>query len=209
MMTERAGGAGAEGSRDLLWRWTTSISLGGNHRARASGSARCGRSWKTASAFKGTMDLHPDFRDLLAEFVRSRVRFVLLGGYAVGIYSKPRATKDLDLLVSGEGDNLERVADALAAFGAPAAVISAARHMSPSEIVYLGVPPVRIDILRQADGIETEAVIARAQTVTVGDLAVPVIDVDDLILNKRSAGRPQDLADVLLLERMRRKAPKV
>jgi hypothetical protein len=90
------------------------------------------------------MDLHPDFRDLLAEFVRSKVRFVLLGGYAVGIHAKPRATKDLDLLVSGEGDNLERVAAALAAFGAPAMVVDAARRMSKSEIVYLGAPPVRI-----------------------------------------------------------------
>jgi predicted nucleotidyltransferase len=148
------------------------------------------------------MDLHPDFRDLLAEFVRSKVRFALLGGYAVGIHAKPRATKDLDLLVSGAGDNLERVAEALAAFGAPAAVVSAARRMGPTEIVYLGVPPVRIDILRQADGIETEPVIARAQTVAVGDLAVPVIALDDLITNKRAAGRPQDLADVALLERV-------
>lgn len=47
------------------------------------------------------MDLHPDFNDLLVEFARCEVRFVLLGGYAVGIHSKPRATKDLDLLVQG------------------------------------------------------------------------------------------------------------
>jgi hypothetical protein len=55
------------------------------------------------------VDLHPDFRDLLAEFVRSGVRFVLVGGYAVGHHAKPRATKDLDLLVSGSTDNLARV----------------------------------------------------------------------------------------------------
>lgn len=148
------------------------------------------------------MDLHPDFRDLLAEFVRSKVEFVLLGGYAVGIHAKPRATKDLDLLVSGEGDNLERVGAALAAFGAPAMVVEAARRMSQTEIVYLGAPPVRIDILRQADGIDTEAVIARAKSVTVGELTVPVIALDDLITNKRASGRPQDLADAALLERV-------
>jgi nucleotidyltransferase AbiEii toxin of type IV toxin-antitoxin system len=147
------------------------------------------------------MDLHPDFRDLLAEFVRSKVRFVLLGGYAVGIHAKPRATKDLDLLVSGEGGNLERVSEALLAFGAPAVVVNAARNMGPSEIVYLGVPPVRIDILRQADGIDTESVIARAQSLTLGALVVPVIAIVDLIANKRATGRPQDLADVALLER--------
>jgi hypothetical protein len=150
------------------------------------------------------MDLHPDFNDLLVEFVRCEVRFVLLGGYAVGIHAKPRATKDLDLLVSGVGDNLSRVAAALVAFGAPAAVIHAAQNMGPSEIVYLGVPPVRIDILRQADGIDTEQVIERACSVQLAELVIPVIALDDLITNKRASGRPQDLADVALLERVRR-----
>lgn len=100
------------------------------------------------------MDLHPDFRDLLEEFVHCGVRFVLIGGYAVGIHAKPRATKDLDLLVSGEGDNLKRVARALTAFGAPAHVVVAAENMALTEVVYLGAPPVRIDILREAEGVE-------------------------------------------------------
>lgn len=154
------------------------------------------------SLFKGTMDLHPDFRDLLAEFARCEVRFVLLGGYAVGVHATPRATKDLDLLVSGEPENLARVAEALAAFGAPASVVAAASNMASTDIVYLGVPPVRVDILRQADGIDTEETLANAITVRLGQLAVPVISLRHLIQNKRAAGRPQDLADAALLERV-------
>jgi hypothetical protein len=65
------------------------------------------------------VDLHPDFNDLLAEFARSKARYALLGGYAVGVYAKPRATKDLDILVSGAGDNLRRGAQALAQSGLP------------------------------------------------------------------------------------------
>ena len=61
------------------------------------------------------MELHPDFRDLLAEFVREKVEFVLIGGYAVGRYTKPRATKDLDLLVAGSALNLDRVSTCSAA----------------------------------------------------------------------------------------------
>ena len=53
------------------------------------------------------MDLHPDFRDLLVELVRCAVEFAILGGYAVGHHATPRATKDLDLLVSGSPDNLK------------------------------------------------------------------------------------------------------
>ena len=148
------------------------------------------------------MDLHPDFRDLLAEFARSGVRFALIGGYAVGHYAKPRATKDLDLLVSGKGDNLSRVAEALRNFGAPAHVVDAAAKLASTEVAYLGVAPVRVDILRSADGIDTEAVIARAVGVELGELVVPVIALSDLIQNKRAAGRPQDLADAALLERL-------
>lgn len=148
------------------------------------------------------MDLHPDFRDLLAEFARCEVSFAVLGGYAVGYYAKPRATKDLDLLVSAAAGNLERLASVLAAFGAPSNVVAAARAMAPTDVVFLGVPPVRVDILCTADGIDTEATLARSQTVGLGGLRVRVIGLADLIANKRAAGRPQDLADVALLERV-------
>ena len=151
------------------------------------------------------MDLHPDFKDLLVEFARFGVKYALLGGYAVGYHSKPRATKDLDLLISGVDGNLERVASALAAFGAPAHVIEIVRRLTTSEIAHFGVPPVRVDLLRSADGIDAEAAIARAQPATLGELTIPVLTIDDLIANKRAANRPQDLADVALLERVRGK----
>lgn len=149
------------------------------------------------------MDLHPDFKDLLVEFGRFGVKYALLGGYAVGYHSKPRATKDLDLLVSGLDDNLERAADALQAFGAPAHVIEIVRRLSTNEIAHFGVPPVRVDLLRAADGIDAESAIARAQLAVLGDLTIPVLTIDDLIANKRAAKRPQDLADVAVLERVR------
>jgi hypothetical protein len=149
------------------------------------------------------MDLHPDFKDLLAEFARFEVKYALLGGYAVGYHGKPRATKDLDLLVSGSSDNLARVAAALASFGAPASIVESARRFAATEIVHFGVPPVRVDLLRSADGLDAESAIARAELAVVGDLTIPILALDDLIENKRAAGRPQDLADVALLERVR------
>jgi hypothetical protein len=152
--------------------------------------------------YRETMDLHPDFKDLLAEFERSKASYALLGGYAVSYHGKPRATKDLDVIVSALGDNLSRVASALAAFGAPASVVEGARRLAPTEVLYLGVPPVRVDILRAADGIDAEVAIARAELATIAGLSVPILRIEDLIANKRAAGRPQDLADVDLLERV-------
>jgi len=150
------------------------------------------------------MDLHPDFRDLLAEFARENVSYAVIGGYAVGHHAKPRATKDLDLLVSPSGDNLERVARALEHFGAAPNVVAAVKKLGATEVVYLGVPPVRVDILRSADGIDdVDATLARAVRASLDDLTIPILALDDLVANKQAAGRPQDLADVALLERVR------
>ena len=149
------------------------------------------------------MELHPDFRDLLAEFERCEVRFVVLGGYAVGFHARPRTTKDLDLLISARDDNLARAAAALSSFGAPAHVVEAVRTLGPTDVAYMGVPPVRVDILRSADGIDTDEVIERAVIARIASLDVPVIGLDDLITNKRASGRAQDVADAEILERAR------
>src|SRR5262249_23250688 len=153
------------------------------------------------SPSKDIVDLHQDFRDLLAEFVRSKVSFAIIGGYAVGHHAKPRATKDLDLLVSARDGNLERVAEALQRFGAPATLVEAARGLKPMEVIWFGMPPVRIDVLRFIDGVDPEEALERSEPLKLGDLDLRVLSVADLIANKRAAGRPQDLADVALLER--------
>jgi hypothetical protein len=84
-----------------------SMSSSGKPFLRSSDSRQFGGWSRTPSLCAENMDRHPDFKDLLAEFARSKVSFTLLGGYAVGYHAKPRATKDLDLLLSGQGDNLQ------------------------------------------------------------------------------------------------------
>jgi len=155
------------------------------------------------------MDLPPDFSDLLEAFARAAVRFVVVGGYAVAFHGRPRATKDIDVLLAGDGENLARAATALREFGAPDNVCSSVETMASDDVVYLGAPPLRIDMLRRIDGVEAEEVLARAVDVEIGDLRFKVIALDDLITNKRAAGRAQDLVDVTALERIRsRRAPR-
>jgi hypothetical protein len=149
------------------------------------------------------MELPLDFRELLEEFAREGVEYLIVGGYAVAFHARPRATKDLDILLGSTPGNLDRAATALARFGAPNNVVAATRSMRESDIVYLGQPPLRIDLLRAIDGVATEAAFARAVPGRWSDLHVRVIALEDLIENKRAAGRPQDLADVKILERVR------
>jgi len=151
------------------------------------------------------MKLPPDFRELLEEFAREQVHSVIIGGYAVGFHARPRATKDLDVVLQGNPDNLERAARALRRFGAPHEVVEATRDLAEDEVVYLGQPPLRIDLLRSVEGLVTDDLFERAVTGTWDGLPIRVIALDDLITNKRAVGRPQDLADVAVLERARRR----
>jgi predicted nucleotidyltransferase len=152
---------------------------------------------------KTPLRLPADFVDLLTELERSGVRYVLLGGYAVGFHDRPRTTKDLDLLIDKGARNIERATQALSAFGAPRSVLNAFRTAADDEVVWMGVPPVRIDLLRTADGIEFRTCYPRRQRVRIGALEASVIGLDDLIANKQAADRPQDRADVKRLLRVR------
>jgi predicted nucleotidyltransferase len=154
------------------------------------------------------MHLFPDFKDLLAAFESARVRYVLLGGYAVIFYGRPRATKDIDVLVSLDEENRERIAEALANFGAPENVVDAARKMTAEDVVYFGVNPMRVDILGSASGVDFDGVFARAITTSLDGVTVPIIALADLIANKRASGRPRDLEDCAELERIAARAPK-
>jgi len=102
------------------------------------------------------------------------------------------------------GANLDRVAAALAAFGLPDSLVEAARRLGDEEVLFFGRPPGRVDLLRSISGVTFDAARSRAVPMTLGTHdQVPVIHMDDLIVNKRSAGRPQDLADAAALERLR------
>jgi predicted nucleotidyltransferase len=149
------------------------------------------------------MKLPQDFRELLEEFAREGVECIVIGGYAFAFHAQPRATKDLDILVEGSPTNLDRAAHALARYGAPANVVDAIRQLGETEVVYLGQPPLRIDLLRSIDGIASSEAIRNAVAGSWDGLAIRVIALDDLIANKRAAGRPRDLADAEQLERVR------
>lgn len=151
------------------------------------------------------MDLFQDFEDLLAAFAAAKVEYVLIGGYAVIFHGRPRATKDLDLLVRVTDDNRLRLVEALRGFGVPANVLSAAASMQASEVVYFGVSPLRVDLLGSAEGVDFDTVASNAVETVVGGSPVKVIGIDDLIRNKIATGRPRDLEDAAELERIRAK----
>lgn len=146
------------------------------------------------------MKLPQDFKELLAALARFEVEFIIIGGYAFAFHVEPRATKDLDILVASTPGNQERLALALTDFGLPAHLVASVRSQSLTEVVYFGKAPLRVDLLRAIDGVDTVEIFRRAISTSVDGVDVHVIDRESLIANKRAAGRARDLADVEQLE---------
>lgn len=142
------------------------------------------------------MDLLPDQLDLLSAFLAHGVRFIVVGGHAVNIYTEPRYTGDLDVLVSGDEANGQAVFRALAAFGAPLQGVTAKDFINkPTQYFQVGVPPGRVDVLQSIAAVSFEASWEQAKLVEVNGQMVRFLSREDLIRNKLAAGRPKDLVD--------------
>jgi hypothetical protein len=127
------------------------------------------------------------------------VEYLLVGGYAVGIHGYIRATNDLDIWVNSTPENARRVQTALRDFGFAAA--EADLFVTPGNVVRMGVPPLRLEILTSASGVAFDSCYAEREVVNIDGLMVPVISLARLRQNKAAAGRAKDLADLENLPR--------
>jgi hypothetical protein len=147
------------------------------------------------------MQLPQDFADLIPEFDAAEVRYLVSGGYAVGVHDRPRATKDLDVYLDPSTDNIDRACVAFGRFGAPTSITSDLLGAAADEIVWWGTPPLRIDFLKSVPGIDFDEAYSRREQVHFGAFSVSVLGITDLIASKRAAGGDQDLVDAKRLER--------
>lgn len=144
--------------------------------------------------------LNPDFRDLLSTFIDASVEFLVVGGYAMAAHRLPRATKDLDVWVRPSPENARCVLRALDAFGAPRHELTETDLQTEGTIYQVGVPPNRVDIITEVEGVGFDDAWRDRREVEIEGLRIPVIGRAHLILNKRTVRRPQDLVDADLLE---------
>jgi hypothetical protein len=153
------------------------------------------------------MPVNSDFRDLFSALSAAEARCLVIGAYAVVHHSEPRYTKDLDLWVEPTTQNAERVLRALASFGAPVAQLRAADLCDPETVYQIGIEPNRIDVLTALPALEFGPAWERSVVSTYGGVEIRILGLDDLILTKRTLGRPQDLLDVERLEAARNARP--
>lgn len=145
--------------------------------------------------------LNRNFEDFLRLLNGQGVEYLVIGGYAVAVHGYVRATGDLDIFVELSEENVGKLMAALKDFGFDTTVISKEVLLTRGKIIRFGVPPLRLEIMNEISGVEFAACYAKRVTEQVGSIAIPFIDLENLIKNKQASGRPKDLADVAELTR--------
>ncbi|HIJ64951.1 MAG TPA: hypothetical protein HPP77_03290 [Candidatus Hydrogenedentes bacterium] len=137
----------------------------------------------------------PDFKELLSILAKYRVRYLVVGGYAVMRYTEPRFTKDLDLWILTDEDNAKAVFGAPKEFGAPLVGLTAHDFTANGYFYQMGKPPFRLDIMMSIPGVEFETAWQNREEAVLEGLTIPFISRSDLIRAKDASGRAQDLLD--------------
>ena len=146
--------------------------------------------------------MNEDFRDILELLIQHDADFVVVGAHALAVHGAARSTGDIDLFVRPTIENAERVCAALRDFGAPLRAHKVGpRELSTRGNVYqLGLPPRRIDILTEIDGVSFDQAWSGRVKVSASGLLIPFLGRKELVQNKLASGRAKDRVDVALLE---------
>jgi Nucleotidyltransferase of unknown function (DUF6036) len=144
--------------------------------------------------------LNEDYRDMLHALSDEKVKFILVGAYALAAHGYPRATMDIDIWVMPSPENADAVLRALRRFGAPLQNLTKEDLQKDGTIFQIGVAPRRIDIITAATGLQFEETYRNSISVNIEAVEVHIPSINDLIRNKRATGRTKDLADAETLE---------
>jgi len=140
------------------------------------------------------LQLPSDFKEFLALLNAAQIEYLLVGGYAVSYYGYPRPTGDMDVWVAMDAAKAEKLAEVVKAFGFTS--VTSASFLKPGNIVRMGVPPMRIEVLNTLSGVQFGPSYIRREIAEIDGLTVPVMAREDLLRNKAAAGRLKDLNDL-------------
>lgn len=144
--------------------------------------------------------LNQDFKEFIQSLNDNNVMYLVIGAYAVAFYGYPRYTKDIDIWIDMNATNASNIVKALVQFGFESLGLVASDFLVPEQIIQLGVPPNRIDLITTPSGVDFNTCYASRVQVEINDVIVNFIDLENLKKNKQASGRLQDLADLQNLE---------
>ncbi|MCX6851794.1 MAG: nucleotidyltransferase [Verrucomicrobia bacterium] len=140
--------------------------------------------------------LPTDFSDFIRLLNRHRVRYVVVGGYAVAYHGYARYTGDIDFFVENSARNAAALQRVFRDFGFDNPPPDAALFQEEKRIVRIGFPPMRVEVTNYIDGVTFADCHVHRVTARVAGIRVPFIDLEHLRKNKLAAGRPKDLDDL-------------
>ena len=140
--------------------------------------------------------LSQDFREFVQSLNANHVRYLVVGGYAVALHGHPRYTRDLDVWVEMHPENAANVVRALEQFGFTSLGLATTDFLIPNQVIQLGYPPNRIDLMGTLPGVDFPSCYAARVQVELDGVLVNFIDLENLKKSKRASGRLQDLADL-------------
>jgi hypothetical protein len=143
-----------------------------------------------------TIHLPPDFKDFLRLLKDHQVEYLLIGGYAVGYHGYPRATADMDIWIAIHPQNAEKVVAVLREFGFDVPELSVELFLKENQIVRMGLPPVRLEIVTSISGVSFDECYQERLVETLDDVEVNLISLRHLKINKKASGRHKDLNDL-------------
>jgi predicted nucleotidyltransferase len=143
-----------------------------------------------------TIRLPPDFKEFLKLLNEHSIRYLLIGGYAVGYHGYPRATADMDIWVAMQPENAEKIVSVLREFGFDLPELSADLFLKEEQIVRMGVPPVRLEIITSISGVAFDECYEDRVTDILDGVEVNLISLKNLKVNKKASGRYKDLDDL-------------
>jgi len=143
--------------------------------------------------------MNPDFSEMLSVLSEAGADYLIVGAHALAAHGLPRATGDMDIWVRPSPENAVRVMAALRAFGAPLFDLTEGDLECPGTVFQMGVVPNRIDLLTEISGVTFEEAWSRRAMFTIEGRSLPFLAREDLVRNKRAAGRPKDIADLVAL----------
>ncbi len=145
------------------------------------------------------MKTEKDYEEFLALLNKHKVRYCIVGAFALAFHTRPRYTKDMDILVEATDENADRLLTALDEFGFGSLELAVEDFSTPGNIIQLGYEPVRIDILTSIEGLEFTHIWESRIQGPYGEETVNFIDRRNLIKSKKLSNRAQDRADLELL----------
>jgi len=147
------------------------------------------------------IELHEDSKNFLRLLNSHNVRYLAVGGCAVGCHGHPRATGDMGIWIEMSDSNSKKIASACRDFGMPNEAISEGLFLETNKVIRMGVPPVRLEVITSASGVAFNECYSNREVVEIDGIPINFISLQDLKKNKRAAGRHKDLEDLEHLPR--------